>query len=333
MATPSGYLKRKVADSVEEALQLASLDNIKTTTKATVQRYIQSFMDRSGGNRDLYKVLSKQGLNFITDYSFEPDSDATLRKVQLARMFENLRQQLPCILIVDHGFEIIPTNINGLDAVRREGRDWIATMAVHRRIPLTIAVGTRDESTVDFFQGILSILFEEMRFLAGGSFIPGNRLLGETHVVTIARPVPGSIVENKIPDSPKDIIWSTSIDLNEVTFEDRVDFKQRLPRLELGQEIMNPPGALGNTAPIIICPSTIPFNSPTNVRFQYLQPPPHHKIIITDPNICTFEPHGRFLMPRRLGKFYLQVVKPKTTVDGTGTQSEVVASQLIQVVS
>lgn len=331
---PPGYLNRKVAQSADEAISQHTADHIKTVVKATIQKYIESFFNQNGGNRELFKTLSKMGLQYITDKSFDAASDPTLRKTQLARMFEQVRQELPCILIMDSGFEYVHQNWIGLDRVWQNGKDWYASVLITRNLKITIAVGTRDQSSTDFLHGLLSVLFGEYKFIGQGQRITGNYEIGETWAVKIGNPTLGSVTQQAVNEDPKDRVWMFNIDLEQVLFEDTVSFKQRLPTYVPGTGSVNNPD-LAATPPIIHMPETIPINEPTRVLFEYFQPG-IHRIIITDPNIATINTTSRTISPRRLGTTQLQVVRQRTDNEGneanqTGSKDMVVASVTFRV--
>jgi hypothetical protein len=334
---PPGYLNRKIAQSADEALAQYTADHIKTIVKSTIQKYVASFFNRDGGNRDLFKTISKQGLQYITDQSFDASSDPTLRKTQLARMFEQVRQELPCILIVDSGFEYIHQNWTGLDRVWFSNNEWYGSILITRNLKITLAVGTRDQSSTDFLHGLLSVLFGEFRFVAGGQRITGNYEIGETWVVKIGTPTLGTVTQQALQDDPKDRIWMFNIELDNVLFEDTASFKQPMDTFgPPGNGVMNEP-KLGWAPPIIHCPGTIPINQSVHVLFELLQPN-IHEIIVQDPNIATFETQTRTLSPRRLGSTELQVVRIRDDADNqynnqTGSKYVVVASQSIRIVA
>lgn len=333
---PSGYLNRKVAQSAEEAISQHTADHIKTIVKATIQKYIESFFNQDGGNRELFKTLSKMGLQYITDKSFDASSDTTLRKTQLARMFEQVRQELPCILIMDSGFEYIHQNWIGLDRVWQNGRDWYGSVLISRNMKITIAVGTRDQSSTDFLHGLLSVLFGEYRFISQGQRITGNVEIGETWVVKIGTPTLGTVSQQPVNEDPKDRVWMFNIDLEQVLFEDTVSFKQQLPKYSPGTGSLNNPD-LGATPPIIHMPDSIPINQQARVLFEYFQPG-IHRIIIVDPNIATIETKSRTISPRRLGTTQLQIVRQRTDNEGneanqTGSKDMVVASKTFTITS
>jgi len=342
MTTPSGYLKRKVAQSVDEAIAQYTADNIKTIVKASIQKYIESFFNTDGGNREIFKTLTKKGLQFVTDQSFDASSDSTIRKTQLARFFEQVRNELPCMLILDGGFDYVHQNWNGLNRTWKSNNEWYASVLVSRNLKITIACGARDQSTADFMQGLLSIVFGEYRFISAGQRITGNREIGETWTVKLGYPTLGTVTHQPLGEDPKDKIWMFNIDIEQVSFEDSVSFKQPLPKFgPPGQGVPNEPN-LGGVAPIIYLQDTIKMDEQAQVLFDLFQPD-FHRIIIKDPNIATIEVKSRTISPRRIGTTELQVVrtrrKPEQPVDGnglvqdqTGALDEVVASKTFRVI-
>lgn len=334
--TPPGYLKRKVAQSAEEAISLYTADHIKTTVKATIQKYIESFFNQNGGNRELFKTITKQGLQYITDKSFDAASDTTLRKTQLARMFEQIRQELPCILILDTDFEYIHQNWIGFDKVWFNQGEWFGSLLITRNLKIQIAVGTRDQSTADMLHGLLSIIFGEFRFISGGQRITGNEALGETWVIKLGTPSLGTVTNQPLGEDPKDKIWLFNIEIDSVLFEDQISFKQQMNKLgPLGQGVLNEP-ELGWAAPIIYLEDTIPINEQAHLTVDLFQPD-FQKIIIKDPNIATIDVRSRTISPRRLGTTELQILRLRNEADNefnnqTGSNYIVVASKSFKVV-
>jgi hypothetical protein len=335
---PTGYMNRKIAESVQEAVANRSMDHIKTIVKAAIQRYIESFMNTQGGNRKIFEVLTKLGLQYITDKSFDQASDPTLRKTQLARLFEQVRRELPAILIVDSEFEYIQSNFTGIDRAYIQNNFWYGTVQVVRRLKISIVVGTRDQTSTDFLHGLLSILFGELLFISHGTRMTGNTNLGESWVIGMGNPVLGNITQARVNEDPKDTIWSFVIDLPNVLYEDHVTIKQPIDVLE------QPPGpgvvnGFANVTPIIYAPNTIPINQSVKLLFQYFQPL-QHSVIIDNPNIATYNPTTQEFSPRRLGTCNIQVViGPLATRvvqnqpfnQQTGTVTEVVAQKQITI--
>lgn len=301
-------MKRKVSQSVEEAVASFSVDHIKTIVKGTVQRYIDSFLNRKGGNRSLLETFSREGLNYITDQSFNPEDDATLRKVQLARLFNQLQQKLPAILVVDAGFDYIPQNFTGLESAAVRDGMWYGTIQIVRQLNIQIIVATRDQSSTDFLQGLLSTLFGEMRFLAKGNYLTGNREQGETWVVTIGNPKLSSVTPTPVGEDPIDRVWFTTIELPDVMFEDRIHISQPIDKMGPPQQGDLNEADLGGAPPIIYLPDTVRINEPVQVLIDRFQPL-YQRVIVTNPNIATYEPNSRTLNPRRLGTLKVQVVR------------------------
>jgi hypothetical protein len=331
-------MTRKVAQSVQEAAALYSIDNIKEIVKASLQRYIESFMNLDGQNRPFLESISKLGLTYVTDQSFDQDSDRTLRKTQLARMFEQIRQQLPCILIVDSKFEYVPANFTGIEAVYINQGYWYGTLQIVRNLTISVVGATRDQASANFLHGLLSVLFGELRFLAHGTRMTGNWEKGETWAVTMGLPELGNVTRQAVTDDPKDSIWSFSIEVKDMLFEDRVTLKMPMEKWgPTADGALNTPD-LGKTPPIIHAPDTIALNDPTRIFFEMLQPGVH-KVIISNPNIATINPNSYILSPRMLGTCDIQVIRPVDTLNQgavnsqTGATQQVVASKTIRIVA
>lgn len=312
---PQGYLNRKIAESVQDAVAQYSADHIKTIVKAAMQRYIQSFMDTQGGNRTLFEALTKAGLQYVTDKSFDPASDESLRKTQLARLFEQIRQELPCILIMDSAFDYVNMNLNGMDKVWIKDGYWHGRLHIARNMKVMVVGGARDQSSADFLHGMLSVLFGEVRWVAGGTSITGNKTNGENWCMTMGTPVLGKVSQNKVSGDPKDTIWFFDIEVPDILFEAHVVIRQEIPRVLPGTDVMNPEnGYLGLTPPKIIFPNSIPINEPTQLLIDLFQPQ-FQQIFISDPNVAVFDPTTRMITARRLGKFRIQILKARRDTD------------------
>jgi len=337
VTAPNGYLTRKVAESVEEAIAQYSIENIKTIVKASIQRYIESFMSQQGGNRSLFESFTKVGLQFVIDKSAEIEQDPTVRKLQLARLFEQIRTQLPCILITDSNFDYIPLNWTGIEAAWVKQGDWYGAIQIARKMTVSLVAATRDETSTGQLHSLLSAMFGEFRWLAGGTRIEGNRGAGETWTVTVSMPPAiGAVQQMAISDEPIDKIWVSTIELPELWFEDRVLIRQPLGRFgPPGPGVLNSP-ALSDLPPIIYAPLTVPINQTAQIRFDYLQPDVH-RVLVSDPNVATYEPQSGTLRPRRLGTVEIQVLRPKKRLgqepfgDQSGATLDVVSRKEIKI--
>jgi hypothetical protein len=332
-------LTRKVSESVQEAIAHYSIDNIKTIVKAAIQRYIESFLSQQGGNRTLLETFSKIGLTFVIDQHVEAESDPTLRKLLLARLFEQIRTQLPCILISESNFEYVPMNWTGIEAAWVQQGSWHGAVQIARKMQLSIITATRDETSTGQLHSILSAMFGEFRWLASGTQMEGNRAAGETWTLTIAAPPTiGAVQQSPLSDDPIDKVWIASIELPDLWFEDRVLIKRPMGRFgPPGTGVMNPDPQLGDTAPIIYAPATVAINDTAQILFDYLQPD-IHRVILSDPNVATFEPQSQTFRPRRLGTVEVQVLRAKKVLgqqpygSQDGATQDVVSRKEIKVV-
>jgi hypothetical protein len=333
---PPGYLNRKINESIQDALAHYTVDHIKTIVKSAIQRYIQSFMDTDGGNRELFEVVSKMGLQYITDRDFDPSSDPTLRKTQLARLFEQIRQELPCILIMDSAFEYVPMNFTGLDKVWYQNNFWYGRIHIARNMRIMLVAGARDQSSADTLHSILSFLFGELRWLAGGTRITGNRQNGETWAMTMGLPELGKVTQQRVSGDPLDTVWFFDLEIKDILFEDGVVIQQPINQVKFGCGIMNPsPAFLSETPPVIVFPATIPVNIPTKLYINKFQPR-IQKVFVSDPNVAIYDPTSMTVTARQLGTFNVQVMIPRLQDNDqynqqTGATMDVVASQQVRV--
>lgn len=233
---PSDTIGRPVPESAEMARRVFSSDRIKNLTKVKVQQYIESFFLRAGQNFGLLRIVSPRSVHYNADRSFDPDTDPTQRKLQIARYFNDLRAILPCILIVDAGVQAIHQSIGLIGAGRAHQGNWSGTYPVSRKVPLTILIGARDMEEADEMSGIISLLFNECRNLAGGSYLSGDRDRGETWVVVLPNsPVNvDPLVETPINNDPTERVWYTQAAID-VYFEDSFAVGEALPTIISGQ--------------------------------------------------------------------------------------------------
>lgn len=232
---PSDTIGRPVPESAEGARRTFSSDRIKNITKLKIQQYIESFFLKAGENFGLLKIVSPRSVHYNADRSFDPDTDPTQRKLQIARYFNDLRAILPCILIVDAGVQALHQSIGLIGSGRAHQGNWSGTYPVTRLVPLTILIGARDMEEADEMSGVISLLFNECRNLAGGHYLAGDHLRGETWVVVLPNgPVNvDPLVETPLNNDPTERVWYTQTTV-EVYFEDSFTVGSPLPTFTQG---------------------------------------------------------------------------------------------------
>lgn len=307
MNVPKGYIYPAKAQSIVEAVSSASNDQAKNISKMAVKNYIGSFFNTTGSKRELLQGFSTASLNYITDKSYEEgDRDLTKKYMQLAVFFEELKERVPFILVIDSGIKIVKSGIGiGFDSARLIQSQTRITIPVIRVINLNIIVGTRDQASTDMLSTAVSILFNEMRFLGCGSCLSGNYQQGDSWEVRLPHePIDQSASNHDlIGDDPTDSIWWTETTVP-VWFEDSIQLESD----HLHWTIDDPVYDESPESHIeVVFPNTIKINQ------SYALVVNGHDgsilVNIDNPRIANYDPQTCMITPRRLGTFVIRVTK------------------------
>lgn len=336
---PEGYIFRAAPRSVQEAVSQASHDRIKSITKQAIQYYIEQFMDTSGVKRSITEAIGSISKLFITDKDILV-TDPTLRQTQLARYFNDIRERLPAILIIDSGMEWVDPGLNVLDHVTNFGPKgqlgqptlWQGQFPLTYNIPISIVAAAGDQESADALGSLLTLFFGPMRNIGGGSRISGRLDKGDTWEVRLPLTFsPSPTTNSAINDDPKDSVWAMTIDML-VQFEDRITLQQEIPQIAFPPTSRVNIADLAETlAPIIHFPDSMKIYSSAQILVTQIQD--NQKIILSNGNLATFDPENLLVTARRLGKFQIQVVDlNRRQPTGAALAPKVIASKEVEVV-
>ncbi len=334
-----GYIFRAAPKSVQEAVSRASHDRIKSITKQAIQHYIEQFMNTDGVRRSITEAVGSLSKLFITDTD-TLTTDPTLRPTQLARYYNDIRERLPAILIVDSGMEWVDPGLNVLDHATQIGPKgdqgqptlWQGQFPLTYNIPISIIAAAGDQESADALGSFLTLVFGPLRNISGGTRITGREDKGDTWEVRLPLTfTPSPTTNSAINDDPKDAVWAMTIDIL-VQFEDRIILEQEMVQVAFpATPVVGTPDLSSTIAPIIDFPDTININETVQIRVNQIQD--RQKIVLSDGNIATFDPVSLFLTARRLGCFEIQVVdRRKVQPSGAALAPEVVAAKAVQVI-
>ena len=292
----------------EQAKKLFSNDKIKNLTKLQIQQYIESFFKDTGQNNDLLSAVSPRFIHYNIDRSFDPKTDPTQRQMQVARYFNELKNVIPTILVWDGGINAAPQSIGQIaNSILYEG-EWRGYYPINRIIPLVIIAAARDVDEADEMSGLISLMFNELRNLAGGSYITGNQANGETWMLALPNgPVDvGPLGQIDVDGDPIEKIWYTETTL-EVFFEDVLAVRQKIDQeVGLGGVIVGNEDDLRRVLqPEIIIPDTISINEQPTVFIKNVQN--HYRVILSNAKVATLSCDLR-LTPRAFGTVSILVV-------------------------
>lgn len=332
---PSGYVRKAVPKSHIEAVSAKAHDRAKTLTKGALEHYIRSFMDTDGENRSYMTALSPSSLNFITDKSIQDDQDPRRKQTQLTRLYEEVEERTPAILLVDTSFEWVPNTLGelaGARILRDENEDpwWVGQFHITAKVGLSVAVLTNDQETTDSLGTFLLLIFKQMKNVAGGSRIVSPKPEDQWEVRLPMNPKAAQTTPQNTKEDPKDQLWATTVEM-EMSFEDNFLIKRPFVGWEndysTGQRINKD----SNVPPEIIADDSVSINS--RLEFQVAKMEPQQRVILSNPNIATLDAENCVVTPRKLGTFKLQVIDPtKTQGEGTMNAPAVAAEKAIEVV-
>jgi hypothetical protein len=301
----SGEILKRPARTAAEAKRYFSPDKIKTLTKRVIQSYVESFF--TGANMSIMSSISPSSVNFNIDKSFDQKLDPTQRKLQIARYFNELRNVLPAILIMDGGVIPVSNNIGQLGSQTLRGNEWYGYYPVIRAIPITVVAAARSVEEADEMSALLSLIFNELRNISGGSYMTGNKEEGETWVIHLPNePVEVSgISDTEVPGDPVEKIWHAEAVLASVLYEDVVAIKRQVSDLQFGGVVVNSPNMLDTLLPEIVIPDVISLNQQITILVTNMKD--NYRVVLSDSKIATLN-YQMLLTPRRPGPLTIKVV-------------------------
>lgn len=334
-----GYIFRAAPRSVQEAVSRASHDRIKSITKQAIQHYIEQFLNTSGVRRSITEAVGSLSRLFITDTD-TLTTDPTLRPTQLARYYNEIRERLPAVLIVDSGMEWVDPGLNVLDNATQIGSKgelgqpmmWQGQFPLTYNIPISIIAAAQDQESADALGSFLTLVFGPLRNISGGTRITGRDDKGDTWEVRLPLTfTPSPTTNSSINDDPKDSVWAMTIDLL-VQFEDRIVLEQEMSQVAFpATGRVNVSDLSESLVPIIEFPDQIKLNETNQIQVTQLQD--RQRIVLSDGKIATFDPETLFVTARRLGCFEIQVQdRRKVQPSGAALAPEVVASKAVEVI-
>jgi len=309
-----GFVQQAPPRSIKEAISRISHDRLKSIAKGAVERYIRNFLDTTGPYHPLINAIAKGSLSYITDKSIDANQDVTRRCTQLARMFNQVREEVPAILIVDAGVQPVPSGLNsGLTHATLIDDKWQGWFCKYFRVPLSIAVMTSDQESTDQLMEIVELLFDNLRQTAGGSRLCGDASKGELWEVRLPLELAVSATAGvNITEDNVDQLWVATFD---ITVDAEDTFAIELPLnvdisngfdTSVRNQVSNATNLSTGLPPIIHAPATMRLGEQVVVRFERLRLT--HRIAIDRPGIATIDLSTRTVTPRRPGQFTLMVM-------------------------
>lgn len=277
-------------------------DKIKYNSKLQIQKYIESFF--SGKNKQYMGIASPSFVNYDISHSTIEGSNVKEKKLQVARYFNELKNFLPAVLVLDGNMRNVSQSFNKITNTFGSMSEIEIEISPTRELEIGILVGSNDVQTTDDLVTAISLMFNEFRTLAGGNLITGDINKGESWAINL--PLSGisfgAIQEQAINGDNIDKVHYCEASIS-IFYEDKIRFTQANKNLTVQYS--------NKVKPELDIPSVLNINEQLQVKVKNYNP--ELRIVISDYKIATLNPKG-LLTPRSFGDITLKLINKRDEV-------------------
>lgn len=278
-------------------------DKIKYNAKLQMQKYIESFF--TGKNKQYMNIASPSFVNYDISRSTIESSNIKEKRLQVARYFNELKNYLPAILILDGSLKNIPQSFNNITNSFGTLAEPEYEISPTRELDIGILVGSNDVQTTDDLITAISMMFNDFRSVSGGNLISGDPNKNESWVITL--PISGisfgSIQEQAINGDAVDKIHYCEASIT-IFYEDKIRFTNTSKNLSTV-------GVNTRLKPELDIPETLSIAEQLQVRVRNYNP--ELKVITNDYKIATLNSKG-LLTPRSFGSVTIMIINKRNEI-------------------
>lgn len=329
---PDDFIFTAVPRSKREAVAKDAEARVTETVKSAIQSYLSLFLAPEGIHRRLLNLTAGFSVQFETRIKGARDEeDPTVFEIQLQKYWTELRQRLPCILIVDSGFEYENPGLGGItDSWPVNINTSSVQLTMLAKVPIELRIAAMDETTCGDIRDILVYILGPLSHINKGHVIRSKRPEDKWEVRLPLDLQPSGLERRTLPEDQKDSLWTTTISLTpvfegliHVGFDNQVHpdlhllgsgFDSRDPvgfRLDTGQAVpLSSAPALAN----IRVPETIRLSQNAVIDAQWI--PARASFISDNPRIALIDQRTCSIVPKRLGTFAVKLVQETPGANG-----------------
>lgn len=322
---PEDYIFTAVPRSKREVVAKDAEARVTETVKSAVQSYLSLFLSPDGIHRRLLNLTAGFSVQFETRIKGARDSDdPSVYEVQLQRYWGELRQRLPCIILVDTGFEYENPGLGGItDSWPININTSSVQLSMLANVPLDLRIAALDETTCADIRDLLVYIFGPLSHINKGHVIRSKRKEDKWEVRLPLDFQASGLDKQNITDDQKDILWTSNISITpsfegliNVGFDNQVHpdmfriqsgFDSSIPvgfRLDTGQAV---PLSTAPSISSIRVPETVRLSQHAVIEADWI---PARSIFITDnPRIALVDQKTCAIVPKRLGTFSVKLVQ------------------------
>lgn len=321
---PNGYIFESIPKGPKASIAKTSQTRVTQTVKSALQNYLQLYLDHNGLYRHQLELTASFSIQYETRITAPEEQDPTIYEVQLARYWNEIREKLPCILLVDSGFNYINPGLGGAAGSAILNRSTSSMMMkMDCSIPMTLSIAAQDETTAQDLRDILVYIFGVLTSYNNSYIIKSKRPEDTWEVRLPFNFDPEGIDNKRVTDDNKDSIWLSSITILPefegtiyIGFEKQV--QEGLYDVVSEYQTNTPGGAIndlgnlvaveGNPKATITVPNVIYLNNPVLISAPFM--PAEAFFASDDPKIALIEDYK--ILPKRPGTFNLYLMDKKT---------------------
>lgn len=322
---PEDYIFNAVPRSKKEAFARDAEARVTETVKTAIQSYLSLFLSPEGIHRRLLKLTAGFSVQFETRIKGSRDQeDPTIYDVQLAKYWGELRQKLPCILIVDTGFEYENPGLGGItDSWPININTSSVQLTMLASIPVELQIAALDETSCSDIRDLLVYILGPLSHINKGHVIRSHRPEDKWEVRLPLDFQPAGLERKQMNSDPVDSMWTTSISFTPV-FEGLIrvgfanqthpdmhkilsNFDELIPvgfRLETGQAV---PISTAASIDMIKVPSTVKLSQHAVIEVPWIPAKAH--FVSDNPRIALIDQRTHVIIPKRLGTFAVKLVQ------------------------
>lgn len=278
-------------------------DKIKYVAKLQMQKYIESFF--TGKNKHYMSIASPSFVNYDISKSSVESNSIKEKKLQIARYFNELKNYLPAILIIDGGIRNVPQSFNNITNSFGKLSEPEYEISPTRDIDIGILIGSNDVQTTDDLVTAVSMMFNDFRSVSGGNLISGD--INKDENWSIMLPISGinfgPIQENAINGDAVDKIYFCEANIS-IFYEDKIRFKyssNNLSAMAVNHKLK----------PELDIPNEISANSQLQIKVKNYNP--ELRVMLDNYKVATLNNRG-LLTPRSFGDVIVKILDKRNNV-------------------
>ena len=214
-----GYLATIKPMSQSSAEKYNSNENIKATVKTSISTLCSNLFDSRSDGHDILKQFAKGSTRYETNLSVDTSQDRTKTHLAIHKYYEEIKNNLPQIVIADGGCLFKSPGLGFHTGVRKLSTGMVAhEVMVIRELPIMMNIVTMAQQDTERLTQVLQLYWGDLVGLIHGYRISGGGEGYRWHIHLPKVPDFGTVDKTSIDGDPIKQIWSSIITM-QCTYE------------------------------------------------------------------------------------------------------------------